>query len=148
MINVVIISNHPAKDIGLLSQHDDMSLLKVLPTTIDNIIGQIGEKNPDIIIIANGTDANSPDQLCHFLSQHYRDARNLILTGSSPTFDMLESSGFRARGYITSDQHTALAKAVRVMFDGEAWLPRELVAEMLNRFTTSFVASNSSGLPV
>jgi hypothetical protein len=46
MINVVIISNNPAKDIGLLSKHDDMSILKVLPTTIDNIIEQIGEQHP------------------------------------------------------------------------------------------------------
>jgi DNA-binding NarL/FixJ family response regulator len=148
MINVVIISNHPAKDIGLLSQHDDMSLLRVLPITIDSIIEQIGEQHPDIIIIANGTDTSSPDRLCHFLSKHYRDARILILTDVSPTFEMLENSGFRARGYITPDQHEALAKAVRVVFDGEAWLPRKLVTEMLNRFTASFIVSSGSGVSV
>ena len=141
MINVVIISNNPEKDIGLLSQHDDMSILKVLPTAIDNIIEQIGEQHPDIIIIANGTDANSPGRLCRFLSQHYYDVRTLILSEVSPTFKMLENSGFKARGYIMPEQHEALAKAVRVVFDGEAWLPRKLVTEMLNRFTATFLSA-------
>jgi len=75
--------------------------LKVLPTTIDNIIEQIGEQHPHIIIIANGTDTSSPARLCHFLSKHYRDARVLIFTDVSPTFEMLENLGLRARGYIT-----------------------------------------------
>ena len=61
---------------------------------------------------------------------------------------MLENSGFRARGYITPDQHEALAKAVRVVFDGEAWLPRKFVTEMLNRFTASFIVSNGAGVSV
>ena len=144
MINVVIISNNPAQDLGALSQYDDMNILKVLPTTIENIIEQVGEAQPDIIVIADATETNSRDRLCHFLAKHYRYARNLILTDSSPTFEMLENSGFRARGYITPDQHNMIPKAVRVVFDGEAWLPRKLVTEMLNRFTASFLGDIDS----
>jgi hypothetical protein len=32
-----------------------------------------------------------------------------------------------------------LDKAVRVINDGEAWLSRKLVGDMLNRFSTPFV---------
>jgi len=147
MINVVVISNDPMQDLGSLSQNDDMQIMKVLPTTIENIIEQVGNQQPDIIIIADSTPKSSRDKLCRFLGKHYRHARSLVLTELSPTFEMFENSGFKARGYITPDQHKALTKAVRVVFDGEAWLPRRLVTEMLNRFTTSLISPhNTSGL--
>ena len=57
---------------------------------------------------------------------------------------MLENSGFRQRGYITPDQHFALAKAVRVVFDGEAWLLRKLVTEMLNRYAAEFLKQDTT----
>jgi len=144
MINVVVISNNPTQDLGLLSQNDDMQIVKVLPTTIEHIIEQVGTHQPDIIIIADSTPQNSCDKLCQFLGKHYHYARSLVLTDFSPTFEMLENSGFKARGYITPDQHKALAKAVRVVFDGEAWLPRKLVTEILNRLSTSFFDGNNN----
>ena len=77
------------------------------------------------------------------MAKNYQYARHLILTDKAPTYEMLKNSGFRARGYITSDQHSALAKAVRVVFDGEAWLPRKLVTEMLNRYAATFLKQNA-----
>jgi DNA-binding NarL/FixJ family response regulator len=74
--------------------------------------------------------------LCHFLSKRYPDAQSLFITDEIPTFEMLQSTGFKARGYITKEQQDKLADAVRVIHDGEAWLPRTLVAEMLNRFSS------------
>jgi DNA-binding NarL/FixJ family response regulator len=50
---------------------------------------------------------------------------------------MLQQSGFKVRGYITENQLIDIAKAVRVVSEGEAWLPRKLVAEMLNHFETA-----------
>ncbi len=147
MINVVVISNNPTQDLGRLSQNEDMQIAKVLPTTLEDIIEQVGDQQPDIIIIADSTPRGSRDKLCHFLGKHYHQTRNLVLTELTPTFEMLENSGFRARGYITPDQHKSLAKAVRVVFDGEAWLPRSLVTEMLDRFTNSFLSTdNTPGL--
>jgi DNA-binding NarL/FixJ family response regulator len=71
------------------------------------------------------------------LSEAYPTTRCLILTDEQPTFEMLQMSGFRARGYILPEQRSDIVRAVRVVEDGEAWLPRRLVAEMLNRFSTS-----------
>ena len=143
MINVAVISNNPANTLDVLSQQNDMSVTKILPTTIENIVEQIGGQHPDIVIIADSTEENSKDLLCRFLAKHYQYARHLILTDKALTYEMLENSGFRARGYITPDQHSALAKAVRVVFDGEAWLPRKLVTEMLNCYAATFLKQNA-----
>ena len=82
--------------------------------------------------------------LCHFLSKRYPTAQSLFIIDEIPTFEMLQDTGFKARGYITSEQQNKLVDAVRVVHDGEAWLPRTLVAEMLNRFSLSFIGSNAA----
>ncbi len=135
MIDVVIISNHPARDFGDLSKQKDMVIRKVLPTSVDNIVVQIGRKVPNIIIIADSIMATSRHKLCHFLSEQYVSSRVLVLTGQAPTFDMLARSGFHAKGYVMPEQQSKLAKAVRVVSDGEAWIPRRLVTEVVNRCT-------------
>lgn len=139
MINVVLIDNNPASMLSAsLSQQNDMSVANVLPTTMENIVEQIGDKKPDIIIISESTEKNNKNLLCHFLAKNYHYARHLVLTDTAPTYEMLENSGFRARGFITPDQHSIITKAIRVVFDGQAWLPRKLVTEILNRYVTTF----------
>ena len=66
MINVVVISNNPANTLDVLSQQNDMSVTKILPTTIENIVEQIGRQHPDIFIIFDSTEENSKDLLCRF----------------------------------------------------------------------------------
>jgi len=134
MINVAIISNHPARSFGSLLKQDDMEVSKVLPTTVDNIIEQIGHSKPDIIVIADSILATSRHSLCQFLGKHFEQARILILTNGQPTYEMLEKSGFCARGFISEAQQTLLAKAIRVVFAGESWLPRRVVTEIVNRY--------------
>ena len=137
MINVVIISNHPARDFGGLSAQQDMQISKVLPTSVDNIVEQIGNNGPDIIVIADSIYATSKNKLCYFLTQHFDKTKVLVLTstGEQPTYEMLARSGFKARGYVPPEQQSKLAKAIRVVFKGESWLPRRLVSDMLNRYT-------------
>jgi len=142
MINVVVISHSPARDLAALSQQSDMAVIEVKPTTMESIVEEIGDQHPDIIIIADSTEENNKDLLCRFLAQHYKYARHLVLTEQAPTYEMLERSGFRARGYITPEQYPSIVKAVRVVFDGEAWLPRKLVTEMLNRYAATFLTQN------
>jgi len=138
MINVVVVSNNLDSEMQLLAQQKDMRVAKVELTNLDNILQQVAEYHPEVIIIEQGTENVSADILCHFLSHQYPDARNLILCSEEPTFEMLQNSGFKARGYILPEQRDVLDKAVRVVHDGEAWLPRKLVANMLNRFAASF----------
>jgi len=134
MIDVAVISNHPVRDFGNLSEQKDMEVSKILPTTVDNIVEQIGNNEPDIIVIADSVLGTSRHSLCHFLGKHYNKARILVLTDQQPSYEMLARSGFCARGFISQTQWDLLAKAVRVVFAGESWLPRRLVAEIVGRY--------------
>tara|TARA_R110001606_G_scaffold399310_1_gene584745 strand:- start:70645 stop:71070 length:426 start_codon:yes stop_codon:yes gene_type:complete len=141
MINVVIFS--PISDTvkRVLEYQTDIWLTDVQPSVLDDVVAQVGHQHPDIFIITQDSDHLNGDILCHFLSKHYPTAQSLILIDEEPTFDMLRNSGFKARGYIVNKQQIDIDKAVRAVHAGEAWLPRKLVAEMLNRFESQTILS-------
>lgn len=144
MINVVLIGNNIGAEEQLLTLQKDMKVNVISPSTIEQTVAQAGLFQPDIFILKHGDEDINAEMLCHFLSSSYPDAQTLFLTELAPTFEMLQDSGFKARGYITAAQQDKLVKAVRVVFDGEAWLPRTLVAEMLNRFSSAFYRSDAA----
>tara|TARA_R110000772_G_scaffold266115_1_gene388167 strand:+ start:479 stop:901 length:423 start_codon:yes stop_codon:yes gene_type:complete len=139
MINVVIFN--PISDTvkHALEIQGDIWLTEVEPSVLDDVVAQVGYQHPDIFIITQDSDHLNGDILCHFLSKHYPAAQSLILVNEEPTFDMLRDSGFKARGYIVKGQQAEIDKAVRAVHSGEAWLPRKLVAEMLNRFESQTI---------
>lgn len=141
MINVVIFN--PISDAvkRVLEEQSDILLTDVQPSILDDVVVQVGPQHPDIFIITQDSEYLNGDILCHFLSKHYPTARSLILINEEPTFEMLRSTGFKARGYIVKGQKIEIDKAVRAVHSGEAWLPRRLVAEMLNRFEAQTILS-------
>lgn len=141
MINVVIFS--PISDAvkRVLEEQSDIWLTDVQPSFLDDVVVQVGPQHPDIFIITQDSEHLNGGILCHFLSKHYPTAQSLILINEDPTFEMLRSTGFKARGYIVKGQQIEIDKAVRAVHSGEAWLPRRLVAEMLNRFEAQTILS-------
>lgn len=142
MINVIIVSPISELVTSLLEKQADILVTVVQPSTIEEVVEQIGDNHPDIFIITQNSETINGDILCHFLSKHYASAQSLILINEQPTFEMLRNSGFKARGYIVKEQHSEIDKAVRAVHAGEAWLPRRLVAEMLNRFELQVNTAN------
>lgn len=134
IMNVIIVSPVLEAVKSLLEKQADMVVKLIQPLTLNDVFEQIGEFHPDIFIITQDLGTINGDILCHFLSKHYCAAQSLILINEEPTFEMLRNSGFKVRGYIAKEQARQIDKAVRVVHAGEAWLPRRLVAEMLNRF--------------
>lgn len=137
VINVAVVSSDSHAEVALLEQQQDMSVSIIAPGTIDTVIKTLSKQKPDIVVIDQHMQSISADLLCHFISQNFTDCHCLMLIDDQPTFEMLQNSGFKARGYVTNQQRELLDKAIRVVFDGEAWLPRKLVTEMLDRFAAS-----------
>jgi len=135
MINVVVICNDRTVQQRLAAQ-TDIQLTIIQATSMDETVRLTKQCYPDIIVSEKNMENIDTDILCHYLSQNCPLAQNIILVDELPTFDMLQSSGFKVRGYLTSEQKHLIVKAVRVVHDGEAWLPRSLVAEMLNHFAS------------
>jgi len=146
MIRVVVISNDRTVQQRLAAQMD-IQLTVIEATSMDEAVQLTKECYPDIIVSEKNMENVDADILCHFLSKNCPSAQNIILVEEQPTFDMLQSSGFNVRGYLTSEQKHLIVKAVRVVHDGEAWLPRRLVAEMLNYFASHHVEKVNNDEP-
>jgi len=136
MINVVLVGNHVETENQQLSRHTDIKVAVIAPSTLEDTVAQAEPFQADIFVLKHAEEDIDAAMLCHFLSKRYPEAQSLFVIDEIPTFEMLQNTGFKARGYITKEQQGKLVDAVRVVHDGEAWLPRTLVAEMLNRFSS------------
>ena len=120
VINVVLIGRTIASLINL-AEHDDLKITVIDPETVDTAVLAIIAAEADITVLEQNNERINADILCLVLATNYE-------------LNQLKATGFRARGYITPSQHDKLVKAIRAVHDGEAWLPRRLVADMLNHF--------------
>ena len=133
MINVVVLGRSIPSLINL-ADHDDLKITMIQPETIDEAVMEIQAAETDITVLEQHNERINTDILCLVLATSYSHNQTIILAEKSPDFEQLKATGFRARGYITPTQHDKLVKAIRAVHDGEAWLPRRLVADMLNHF--------------
>lgn len=138
VINVALISSDADDDLAFLSQQSDIKAIGIMPSNLKRLIDELTLFSPNIIAMEHAPENMTVDRLCHYLGRHFQDTRCIILTSQKPNFEMLQSSGFKVRGYVSDEQRKKLDKAIRVVHDGEAWLPRKLVTEMLNRLTSNF----------
>jgi len=148
VIKIAIISLNAKAEILLLAQHTEMKMSHSVPATLEQVVQQVADLALNIIVIDHELDNISADILCHFLNKKCPDARSIMLIEAQPSFEMLENTGFKVQGFLTTEQRPLLAKAIRVVHDGEAWLPRKLVTEMLNQFSKSVINTASPQLSV
>jgi DNA-binding NarL/FixJ family response regulator len=74
------------------------------------------------------------------LSRH-TDLKVVVIAPSTLEGTAAQAEQFQADIFILKHAEEDL-DAARVIHDGEAWLPRTLVAEMLNHFSTEFYSSD------
>ncbi len=145
MINVVIVSDDLISSKVLMNE-TDMTIHIVKPTHLERLVDQVAAYAPNIIVIDDSNTKLNIDILSYVCSLQCPDAPIIVLIENSPDFVMLQSSAFKVRGYISREQRPLLAKAIRVVNDGEAWLPRKLVAEMLDYFSTELAYKPAANL--
>ncbi|HCD03826.1 MAG: hypothetical protein CMH21_04330 [Methylophaga sp.] len=133
MINVVVLGLSIPSLINVAG-NEDLNITVIDPDTIDSAVLEIKAANTDITVLEQHHDRINTDILCLILATNLPQNQTIILSDQTPDFEQLKATGFRARGYITPSQHDKLVKAIRAVHDGEAWLPRRLVADMLNHF--------------
>jgi len=133
MINVAVVGRSIPNFIDS-AVHDDLNITVIEPDTIDTAIKEITAAKADITVLEQYNERINTDILCLVLATNFSRNQTIILSDKVPDFEQLKATGFRARGYITPSQHDKIVKAIRAVHDGEAWLPRRLVADMLNHF--------------
>ena len=143
MINVAVVGRSIPSLIKL-AVHNDLHITMIEPTTVDATVEAIITAKADITVLEQHNEIVNSDILCLVLARSYPHNQTIILSDKVPDFEKLKATGFRCRGYITPAQHDKLVKAIRAVNDGEAWLPRRLVGEMLNRFYTNAFATENT----
>ena len=133
MINVVGVGQRVSQLMAGCNS-DDLNITVVEPEDIDKAVLEIIAADADITLLDQHNERLNSDILCLVLATNYSHNQTIILSDKVPDFEQLKATGFRARGYITPSQHDKIPKAIRAVHDGEAWLPRRLVADMLNHF--------------
>jgi len=136
MIRVGILGDNTRHFCGALEDQPDIELFDIAIGTLTQIMTTIIDNRLEILILDHENNALHPDIVCAFIKQNNLNAKILVLTQYQPDFHMLKKTGFSVRGYISPEQKPLLKKAVMAVNAGEAWLPRRLVAEMLDRFAS------------
>lgn len=136
MIKVAVLGEHTLAGCDLAAA-DDLQIITLTAKNLNQAIDDIIGLNADVVVLDQDNEDLHADVVCSFLAKQHSKAQTLIMTSQNPTFDMLSQTGFSARGYILPAHRPVLAKAIRAVHDGEAWLPRRLVAEMLDHFANS-----------
>lgn len=133
MIRVALIGDERTLK-SLLVGVEDMHVERSQGDDINSIVEYLRQFEPDVVALDHHYHAINIEVLCSFVAHHLPHVHVILLTDENPDFELLKNTGYTARGFVTTSQYAILDKAVRAVDDGEAWLPRRLVAEMLNRF--------------
>ncbi len=136
MIKVAVLGENTLAGCDL-SAATDLQIITLTATNLNQAIDDIIGLDADVVVLDQDNEDLHADVVCSFLAKQHSKAQTLILTNQTPDFEMLSQTGFSARGYITPNQRNVLNKAIHAVFGGEAWLPRRLVAEMLDHFAGS-----------
>lgn len=136
MIKVAVLGENTLAGCDLTGT-DDLQIITLTASNLNQAIDDIIGLNADVVILDQDNDELHADVVCSFLAKQHSKAQTLILITQTPNFKMLAQTGFSARGYITPDQRPILNRAIHAVYDGEAWLPRRLVAEMLDHFASN-----------
>ncbi|KKM20133.1 hypothetical protein LCGC14_1648640 [marine sediment metagenome] len=136
MIKVCLVGSDVDKEFALLQTQYNITVAKMAEKSFDDLLLQIVSENPDVLVISDAMSSLSADDLCLYVSLQIPSAKTVIITDKPASYERLELSGFACRGFITYEQRHAIVRAVKVVHDGESWIPRKLVSDVLDRLAS------------
>ncbi len=133
MINVCLVGSDIKKELALLQSQHNITTNALYETSFEALLDAIEKLSPDVLVISDQTNQLSADELCFYVSLRLSKTKTIIITDKPATYEQLKLSGFTCRGFVAFEQRHAIVRAVRVVHDGEAWIPRKLVTDVLDK---------------
>ncbi|WP_438971425.1 hypothetical protein [Methylophaga sp.] len=140
-MRVCLIGNDIVKEKALLQSQADIHLSIITATEHEAILAEVTQINPDILVISDASSQFSADEVCLMTHVRSPDTKTLIITELEADYARLEQSDFTCRGFVQYEQRHAIVRAVRVVNDGESWLPRKLITELLDNLANTAMQS-------
>jgi NarL family two-component system response regulator LiaR len=115
----------------------DMEVVNIEKSTIDNLLESIKSLNPKIILFANTEPLPNIREICKAIRDVSDEKVNsqLMLIGNIPSHEEVVSlMNAGVRGYFDlNDPSNQLLDAVRIVYKGEIWLPRDKMSSIMDR---------------
>jgi DNA-binding NarL/FixJ family response regulator len=141
MIKTLLVGKNFDVEKALIDKNEGIKAVYTDLASMDAILQQVKTNQPHIIIIDEQNSSETADELCLLINLSYPQSKVMIISDKVPDVYRLRASGFKCRGYITNVQRDKIVKAIQVVHAGEAWLPRKLVADLLD-----YVAKDASSI--
>ncbi|BDZ73396.1 MULTISPECIES: hypothetical protein [Methylophaga] len=132
MINVCLVGSDIKKELALLQSQHNITTNALYDSSFEILLEAIAKSKPDVLVISDRTDELSADELCFYVNLRSPHTKTIIITDKPATYEQLKLSAFTCRGFVAYEQRHAIVRAVRVVHDGEAWIPRKLVTDVLD----------------
>jgi DNA-binding NarL/FixJ family response regulator len=138
VLSVVIADDHAPTRAGVRASLDGGDFVVVAEAhDADSAVAAVHREQPDVVLL----DIHMPGSgiaAAVTIGERFTDVAVVMLTVSRDDDDLFASLKAGAMGYLLKDMDpTRLAPALQGVLDGEAALPRTLVARVLSEFRTA-----------
>ncbi len=105
----------------------------------------VEETLPDILLLDGGLLHKSGSSIIPLIHEHSPTTRVILLSDKLPEEAILACLTVGAQGYLERDEtDDFLIKAIKAVATGEAWVPRRIVARLLERLAWINMKDTSS----
>jgi DNA-binding NarL/FixJ family response regulator len=140
MIRVCLIGSEIEKEHTLLSCQSQIHVTSLELSDMDTMLNQMVKASPDMLVLSDINNQFDVDDFCLHAYLRMPTVKTLIVTEHDFNYARLEKTGFSCRGFMPYEQRHAIVRAVNVIHEGESWLSRKLVTELLDQLTTGAVS--------
>jgi DNA-binding NarL/FixJ family response regulator len=137
MIRVCLIGANVGKEKALLESQPEIQLHAIDMDDTETMLKTVCRIHPDILVLSEVGCTLPANELCLHAYLRAPDIKTLIITEHEADYEQLEATGFSCKGFMPYEQRHSIVRAVRVMYDGEAWLSRKLVTKVLDELAGS-----------
>jgi DNA-binding NarL/FixJ family response regulator len=97
-------------------------------------LAMVGMLKPRVLVLDQGLSRDNGRSLLPAIRQRHPGTRVILLTGADADAHTLDALSLGARGCLSWDAcATFLLAAVKAVDAGEAWVPRKMVAQLMDR---------------
>lgn len=123
--------------LNTLKSASDIEIINIEKSTIDSFMESIKKLHPDVVLFTNSEPMPNMREICKAIKDLAPEKKEVqqLLVGNIPSHEEVVSlMNVGVRGYFDlNDPSDQLVEAIRVVKNGEIWLPRDKMSSIMDR---------------